>query len=1038
MRKQVFISAFMMLFGYSTALAGSANDQPKITSSTFGALQARHIGPAVTGGRIMDIEAVNRSPRIIWVATASGGVWKSTNGGVTFKPVFDKHTQSIGALAIDQQHPDTVWVGTGEGCVRNSVSVGDGIYKTTDGGATWIHLGLKDTERISDILIHPEDPNIVYVAALGHLWDANEERGVFKTTDGGKTWEKILYVDENTGCADLAMDPQEPNILYAAMWEFRRWPYFFQSGGPGSGLYKSTDGGKTWKKLTNGLPDGDLGRIAIAVAPSRPNRVYAVVEAEKTALYRSDDLGESWQKVNSSFNVIARPFYFGHLFVDPKDYNRVYKPGLSLGISSDGGQSFTSPFSGGFSGGVHSDHHALWINPGRPDHLLLGTDGGVYESLDRGTTWRFLRNLPVSQFYHVSVDMGNPYFVYGGLQDNGSWMGPSRSPNGVENRDWQNIGGGDGFHVLPDPTDSNIIYAEAQGGNLYRYDRRTGERKEIKPMPGEGEPEYRFNWDTSIALSPSRPGVLYTGSQFLFRSRDQGESWEKMSPDLTTNDPKKQRQKTSGGLTPDNTTAENHCTIFTIAESPLDSNVIWVGTDDGNLQLTRDGGRTWSNVVKNVPGLPPHTWVSSVEPGHHQPGTAYVTFDGHRTGDMKTYVYKTTDFGQTWQSLATEAIKGYAHVIREDLENENLLFLGTEFGLYVSLDGGRQWARFTGNLPPVSVRDIVIHPREADVILATHGRGIMIIDDITPLRHLTADILASDAALLPSRPTIRRTPVAYQQFLGDAEFIGRNPSEVASITYYLKKRHLFGDLRVEVYDPEGRLLKKIPGTQRRGLNRVQWNLRLKPPRVPPAPTLAFRALFGPMVPEGRYTVKLIKGKTTYTGYVDVLPDPNSPHSAEDRALQQKTVMTLYRMQEDLAYIAEAIMDLRQQAESRAAKLKSRDRLARELRGFAGRLTNLHQTLVSDARSIFAGDPKLREKVVDLYGAVSSYGGRPSESQLSRMRFLQSEIRKAESRFKAMVDERLPSLNQKLRKKKLPELRLMSREMFEQKQGGMGQ
>ena len=1021
-----------LFFAVSIVLASETSDQIKITPAIFGAIEARSIGPAVTGGRIMDIEAVPQTPRIIWVGTASGGVWKSTNGGVTFKPVFDQHTQSIGALAIDPLHPDTVWVGTGEGCVRNSVSVGDGVYKTTDGGETWTHLGLEQTERISDILIHPTDPNIVYVAALGHLWNANQERGVYKTEDGGKTWEKILYVDENTGCADLAMDPQDANILYAAMWQFRRWPYFFKSGGPGSGLYKSTDGGKTWKKLTSGLPGGELGRIAIAVAPSRPNRLYAVVEAEKTALYRSDDLGESWQKVNASFNITARPFYFGHLAVDPRDYNRVYKPGFTLGISEDGGQSFTSPFTSGFGAGVHSDHHALWINPGNPYHLLLGTDGGVYESLDRGHTWRFLRNLPVSQFYRVSVDMADPYNVYGGLQDNGSWMGPSRSPNGIENRDWQNIGGGDGFYVLVDPTDPDIIYAESQGGNVYRYNRRTGERKEIKPMPTEGEPEYRFNWNTPIALSPGRPGILYVGAQFLFRSRDRWETWEKISPDLTTNDPQKQRQKESGGLSPENTTAENHCTIYAIAESPLDTSVIWVGTDDGNVQVTRNGGNSWTNVSSNVPDLPANTWVSSVEPSHHHAGTAYVTFDGHRTGDMKPYIYKTTDFGQTWVPLSTEGIRGYVHVIREDPVNPSLLFLGTEFGLYVSIDGGQQWARFTGKLPPVSIRDLVIHPREADVVLATHGRGIMIIDDITPLRHLTPEILAAEAALLPSRPAIRRLPVVYQHFPGDAEFIGRNPGEAAVITYYLKKRHLFGDLRVEIYDPEGKLIKKIPGTKRRGINRVQWAMRMKPPRVPPAPTLAVRALFGPMVPEGTYTIKLIKGQKTYTSTVSVLPDPNSPHSAADRALQQRTVMTLYRMQEDLAYTAEAITDLRKQALSRAERLKSRDRLARRLRRFADRLNSLHAMLVSDARGIFSGDPKLREKVVDLYGAVSSYGGRPSESQLRRMHFLQSEIRNAEARLTSLLNSQLPGLNRALRKKKLPELKLMSRESFEQK------
>jgi len=730
--------AVLFIFLNATFTAG----QIKIDANTFGAMEARHIGPAVMSGRIMAVEAVNREPRIIYVGAASGGVWKSINGGTTFKPIFDKYTQSIGAIAIDQSHPDTVWAGTGESCTRNSASVGTGIYKTTDGGETWKLMGLEKSERLSKIVIHPKNSDIVYVAAPGHLWNANEERGVYQTTDGGKTWQRILYVDANTGCSDLAIDPQEPNILYAAMWQFRRMPYFFASGGAGSGLYKSTNGGKTWKKLTKGLPEGELGRIAIAVAPSRPSVVYAVVEAKKTALYRSDDLGESWARVNVSFNVSARPFYFSHLVVDPKDHNRVYKPGFSLSVSNDGGQAFTSPFTGEGGGAVHSDHHALWINPNNPFQLLLGTDGGVYASYDKGNTWRHLNNLPLSQFYHVSYDMAQPYNVYGGLQDNGSWSGPSQSPNGINNRDWENVGFGDGFYVFADPADKDIVYCEFQGGNILRRHKSTGETKEIKPYPKEGEPKFRFNWNTPIALSPSNPNVMYIGAQFLFRTTNKGESWERISGDLTTNDPAKQKQEESGGLTIDNSTAENHCTIFTICESPKDEKVIWAGTDDGNLQVTQDGGKTWTNVVRNIPGLPANTWCSSVEASRHDRATAYVTFDGHQTDDMKTYVYKTTDGGKTWKAIATEAIKGYAHVIREDLANPNLLFVGTEFGLFVSVDGGEQWAQFTGNLPNVSVRDIAIHRRESDLILATHGRGIMIIDDMTPLRQITPQVLS--------------------------------------------------------------------------------------------------------------------------------------------------------------------------------------------------------------------------------------------------------------------------------------------------------
>ncbi|MFQ5824130.1 MAG: glycosyl hydrolase [bacterium] len=1026
---------YLCLLSASILYAGSkTNDKIKIDSNTFGAIEARAIGPAVMGGRIAALDAVNSNPRIIYVGAASGGVWKSINGGTTFKPVFDKHTQSIGAITIDQAHPDTVWVGTGEGWVRNSVSVGTGVYETTDGGETWKLMGLEKSERISCILIHPRKSEIVYVAVLGHLWDANEDRGVYKSTDGGKTWERILYVDENTGCADLAMDPQEPNILYAAMWQFRRMPYFFTSGGPGSGLYKSTDGGKTWKKLTQGLPKGEFGRFGIAVAPTRPSIVYAVVEAEKNAFYRSEDFGESWQELNSSFNIQARPFYFSKVVVDPKDYNRVYKPGFSLGISSDGGQSFTTPFGGGFGGGVHGDHHALWINPSNPFHLLLGTDGGIYVSYDKGNTWRFLNNLPVSQFYHVSYDMEQPYNVYGGLQDNGTWVGPSESPNGIENMDWQNVGGGDGFYAFPDPTDKDIVYCEYQGGNILRYHKSTGETKEIKPYPKEGEPKYRFNWNTPITISPNNTDVFYIGAQFLFRSSDKGESWERISEDLTTNDPEKQRQEESGGLTIDNSTAENHCTIYTISESPLDEKVIWVGTDDGNIQVTLDGGKSWSNVVSNIPELPSNTWCSGVEASHYDRSTAYAVFDGHRTGDMNVYVYKTTDLGKSWKSIATDAIKGYAFVIREDLVNPNLLFVGTEFGLFVSVDGGEQWAQFTGKLPNVAVRDIAIHPRESDVILATHGRGIYIIDDITPLRQIMGEVLASDVHIFDLRPIPIKIPTGKQQFPGDGEFVGTNPAEVATITYYLKKRHVFGDLKVEIYDSEGKLLKTLPGGKRRGINRVKWFMRLKPPKVPPAPVLAPRGLFGPMVPEGTYTVKLVKGKKTYSGQIKIIADPTSPHSAEDRALQQQSVMKLYYMQDRLAFIADAVTDARDQAKDRAKQLKKKDKLAKSLNAFADRLDKLHKTLVATKKGGWlSGEEQLREKVVDLYGAVSSYGGRPTDSQLARLDLLEKEIEKSNAKFEAITGKEIKKLNSKLKGKKLNPITILTKEEYDKKQ-----
>ncbi|MEK6323730.1 MAG: glycosyl hydrolase [Acidobacteriota bacterium] len=1009
------------------AVSVAAQTTVKLDSNSFGAIEARHIGPAVTSGRIAAVDGVNNDPRIIYVGSAGGGVWKSINAGTSFKPIFDKHTQSIGAVTVDQAHPETVWVGTGESWTRNSVSVGTGLYKTTDAGESWKLMGLEDSERIAQIVIDPKNSDVVYVAATGHLWNSNDQRGVYKTTDGGKTWNRVLFVDKDTGCADLAIDPQEPSIVYASMWQFRRKPYFFTSGGPGSGLYKSTDAGKTWKKLASGLPDGELGRIAIGVAPSRPNRVYAVVEAKKSGVYRSDDMGETWTRVSTAQSAVGRPFYFARVVVDPKDYNRLYKPDFSLSVSTDGGESFAPR-----GGRAHGDFHAVWVNPNNTFNLFVGTDGGVYVSNDKANSFKFLSNLPVAQFYHASFDMEQPYNVYGGLQDNGSWMGPSQSPNGVENKDWRNVGFGDGFHVYPDPTDRDVVYSEFQGGNVLRFHKSTGETKLIKVFPKEGEPRYRFNWNTAMHLSPTNPRVMYIGAQFLFRSTNKGESFERISADLTTNDPAKQKQEESGGLSVDNSSAENHCTIFTIAESPLDEKVIWAGTDDGNLQLTRDSGKSWTNVAGNIAGLPGNTWCRGVEASRFDQATAYAVFDGHQTGDMKVYVYKTSDFGKTWKSLATDTIKGYAYVIREDRVNRDLLFVGTEFGLFVSIDGGAQWAQFTGNLPPVAVHDIAIHPREHDLILATHGRGILIIDDITPLRQINPKILESTAYIMDSRPSTITIPVGSQDFPGDGDFVGPNPTEAATITYYLKDRHVFGDLKIELYNSEGKLMTTLPASKRKGINRVQWFMRQKPPKVPPSPNLAGPSLFGPMLPEGLYTVKLIKDKETFTGQVKVVADPKSPHSAADRALQAQTIRKLYDMQERLAFVDDVVTNARDQAKERAKKIEG-DAVAKDLEAFADKLDALHKTLVATKEGPITGEEQLRERIVEMYGWVTQYGGRPTESQLARIPVLEKEIDTANASFETLIGKELAGLNAKLIGKKLDPIKVMTKEEYDKKQ-----
>jgi photosystem II stability/assembly factor-like uncharacterized protein len=999
--------------------------QFKVDENTFGDIKARQIGPATMSGRISALDAVDKNPSMLYVGAASGGLWKSKNYGTTFKPVFDKYNQSIGTITIDQNHPDTVWVGTGEVWVRNSTSIGDGIYKTNNAGESWQKMGLDKTERIAKIVIHPKNPDIVFVAALGNLWNSSPERGLFKTSDGGKTWEKILYVDENTGCCDVAIDPVDPTILYAGMWEFRRTPWSFSSGGKGSGLFRSADGGKTWSKITAGLPSGILGRVSVSISPVRSGIVYALIEAKKTGLYRSGDNGITWNMVSQSEAVNDRPFYFSFLALDPLDTNIVYKPGFSLFKSTDGGKTFGSAAVEG--GNYHSDCHPIYISKKDPNLIYMGTDGGVYYSMDKGNTWRFMRNIPVCQFYHVSTDMAEPFNVYGGLQDNGSWYGPSRASSGITNSSWKSVGFGDGFYVYCDKLDSTILYWQFQGGKIARYSIRTGEYKSLIPFREKETKELRFNWNAPFVFSPNR-NIFYTGAQYLYKTSNRGETWTRISPDLTTDDPKKEKQEKSGGLTVDNSSAENHCTIYTINESPLDSLIIWAGTDDGNLQVTVNGGKTWSNVIKNIPGLPANTWCSYVEPSRYDKSTVYATFDGHRMGDKTPYIFKSYDLGRTWVALADTSIKAYCHVIKEDRVNPNLLFLGTEWGLYISINGGKSWANFKGNIPRVPVMDMVIHARDQSLILATHGRGIMIIDDLTPFRQLSEELLNTDVEFLKTKDYVIRENSFTQEWNGDDEFLGQVPDASAPIVYFMKKRHIFGDIHIEIYDQEGKLITNLPAGTHKGINQVNWTIRMKPPKVPVSPQMEGEAMIGPDYSPGEYTVKLIRNNEIFETKIQLVPDPKSIFSLEDRDIRQKTLMKSYNLLELTAYIDRQAKDIRDKATTLSKEVPKQ--LARRLTSIATRMDTLHMKLVSTKEGKVTGEEKLREKIAFIYGSIINYRGKPTDSQVSGLDYLSKEVDSIRTSINGFMVGDLVQVNHELVMQKKNEIKIISEEEFD--------
>lgn len=912
----------------------------------------RTIGPANMVGRITDIEAVEARPATVFVATASGGIFKSANGGATWVRLFENYgTANIGDIAVFQPNPDIIWVGTGESCTRNSVGWGDGVYRSTDGGRTFVNMGLRDTHHISEVLIHPTDPNIVYVAAQGHLWGHTGERGVFKTTNAGQTWTRLsggLPNDNRTGASDLAMDPSNPDVLYAAFWQRLRMPYRFLSGGPNGGIFKSTDGGATWTKLTRGLPPGETGKIEIDVyrrdprilianiehgfQPPQNSADYADMSKLGTGIYRSEDGGATWTYVN---RANSRPFYYSHVYVDPSEPNRVFQLTEAARVSEDGGRTFTRSFPG-----IEGDFHALWINPTNSDHLYVGNDKGASVSFDGGRNFFLFDNIDAAQFYAISVDTRDPYWVFGGLQDNGVWGGPSnsRDVNGVLNDHWFKFHSGDGMHTASDPLDWRTVYTSTQNGNLRRADAIFRQIiTTVRPtaanvlnleqaVPGatvDGtqlpRTHFRFNWKTPFVISPHDVRTIYYAGNYVFRSTDRGDTWRIISPDLSTRDTAFANPE-SGGLTRDASGAETHATVVTLAESPLVAGLIWAGTDDGNVQLTRDGGRSWTNLRGNIQGVPPNRWVSRVEASHFDPGVAYVSFDGHRSDDFRPYIFRTADHGRTWTNIAGNIPQREpVYVVKEDPRNPNLLFAGTEFSLYASVDGGRSWQRFMNGLPTVAVHDLVIHPRDGDLIAGTHGRGIWIADDITPLQQLTPALLAQDVHVFENRVTTKWRGVSRGAARGHFLFAGRNPLSIeqrppsnsppelnnsAAIHFYLKNAPA-QTVKLEIISLDGsnRFTANIPAE--RGINRYFWDLRFTPAATQPVADGGGRGgraggaanpgtaggrgrgagpgLGGlPQAAAGTYRVRVTAGGRTSEGTVSLREDPALTRPADLR------------------------------------------------------------------------------------------------------------------------------------------------------------
>ena len=1016
--------------GRPAAQARAADASP---AAALERLQWRNIGPTAQTGRTPVFVGLPGDPGTLYVAGAVGGIFKSANGGVTWTPVFDdKPVLSIGAIAIAPSNPNVIYAGTGEGNPRNDASIGDGIYKSIDAGAHWTNVGLPDSEKFSRIVVDPRDADVAYACALGREWGPNQERGLFKTTDGGASWKKILYKNDLTSCSDVDIDPTNANIVYAGMWTFRRWAWFTDSGGGETAVYKSHDGGATWARLsgpgaTRGLPKGPMDRIGIAVSRSNPNVVYVVSETKNEGeLWRSDDAGETWRTVSKDPNINFRPFYYADIRVDPKNPNTVYALSGGLYKSEDGGRNFVR-----IGSATHGDHQAMWIDPLNPNRILSGDDGGFQISYDAGRTFDILDNIPFTQFYNVAYDMRTPYHLCGGLQDNGTWCGPSQSPGwpGTPRSEWRNVGGGDGFFAVPDLKDPNLVYNDLQGGVISLTDLRTGVSWGINPYPvGIGSSgqwmanqKYRFNWNSPIVLSPQDPETVYFGGNVLFRTRNDGRSWDVISPDLTTND--KSKQQSSGGqIVTDNTAAEFHCTIIAIGPSPVDPNVIWAGTDDGNVQVTRDGGRTWTNTVKAMPGLAPNAWIGKVEASHFDAGTAYVAASHWQDGDYAPYFYKTADYGRTWTKITGGLpARGWSHVIREDPKVKGLLYAGTEFGLFASWDGGATWVSIRNNMPPVAVRDIAVHPRDNDIIVATHGRGIFILDDAAPLQEIGRAMRAGEF-LFPIRPAIRWGASAGMFRGNERDFLAPNPPAGAYFNLYLASAPA-GLVTVTISDASGRVVRTIRARAGAGVNRIVWNLRYDTPGERPRPAgdqseamlERFGGPQGASATPGEYTVKVRVGDRELTGTCRVALQPLAEASAADLDAQLEGAMAALALRTRVTAIVDRVDSLVSQLTAIDAQLAGEHPAPAYRAQVAATLAKLKAFKDDDLARPLPGlgyrqYPRLREDVQSLVGYMNRGFRAPNEGEQTRLTDLTADVGKAEARLNGIIAGDIAAIN----------------------------